>query len=209
MAKKQDRNLAPRQLEHLKVMRRNGERLNMLIDDLLDISRVDSGNFMLEIAEFDVVKMLYEVVKGFEPVLAMKHQTLDAKLPPAGFWLDADESRLEQVVGNLLSNASKYSAPGTEIKLIAEPVDDRVSISVTDHGFGISDEDLGKVFMLFFRAKHEATRAVPGTGLGLAIAKAIIEMHHGEISVESSLGRGTTARFSVPGVLTGPEATSI
>ena len=116
--------------------------------------------------------------------------------------------RLSQVISNVLTNASKYSPDDSTIALEVHTHDNRLSVQVRDFGIGISEEDQRKLFTPFFRADNEETRAAPGTGLGLVIAKSIVEMHGGQMSLESEWGAGTTIRFSVPRLLRrapGPE----
>ena len=118
--------------------------------------------------------------------------------------------RLSQVISNVLTNASKYSPDDSTIALEVHTYDNRLSVQVRDFGIGISEEDQRKLFTPFFRADNEETRAAPGLGLGLGlvIAKSIVEMHGGQMSLESEWGAGTTIRFSVPRLLRrapGPE----
>jgi signal transduction histidine kinase len=198
MVKNREGNLDERQLKQLHVIRRNSRMLAMLISDLLDLSRIDSGNFRIVTAEFDVSQLITDVSENFRPTYADNGQTLAAKLPPAGSIVVADRDRIGQVLGNLLSNSSKYSPKGAEVALEASLDEDRLNVSVSDHGVGISLEDMPRLFMLFFRADNEATRSVPGSGIGLYIARQIIEMHGGEITAESTPGKGTTFRFWIP-----------
>jgi len=188
----------------LEVMRGNTQRLDLLINDLLDLSRIGVGRFKLEKNEFDVVDLLREAARGFQSVPHGKKQSLSADLPGGEVWMKADRERLGQVVGNLLSNASKYSPEGSEIELGAEARDGMLWVRVTDNGIGISEEDQEKIFTQFYRVESRQTRGIPGTGLGLAIARSIIDLHGGTISVSSRVGEGTTVECEVPGVLPGP-----
>jgi two-component system phosphate regulon sensor histidine kinase PhoR len=117
---------------------------------------------------------------------------IQADLPP----ISADPDRLERVLLNLLSNALKYSTPGTEVRITARAVDGAVAISVSDHGPGISPDDLPHLFERFYRVK--ATQRKEGVGLGLFIAKTLVEAHGGHISVESEPGKGSTFTFEIP-----------
>jgi signal transduction histidine kinase len=120
--------------------------------------------------------------------------------------VDADQDRIEQVLTNLISNASKYSGEGKTVDVSAEAQGSRLWISVTDHGIGISKEDQEQLFTSFFRAANKETRSVPGTGLGLVIAQSLVELHDGEVFVESDTGIGTTVKFYLPGYMDAPPA---
>jgi len=197
-------NLRPRQTEQLEIIQRNGERLQLLISDLLDVSRIDSGRFTLEEAEFDARLLLDEIVSNFEPILSDKWQRMETSVPDGPVWMHGDHDRLLQVISNLLSNASKYSADGATIELAARTDGNWLRMEVRDYGIGISRADLRKLYIPFFRADNEETREVSGTGLGLLIAKSIVELHDGSMSVESERGVGTTVRVSVPRVVERP-----
>ncbi|MBI4220701.1 MAG: GAF domain-containing protein [Chloroflexi bacterium] len=209
LARNRDQNLNDRQLRQLDLMRRNGRRLELLINDLLDISRIDAASFRLKLAEFDPRPLFDELVNSFEPLLATRHQHLDFRPLEDARWIEADRDRLAQVVSNLISNASKFSAERSQIELSLMRKDDRLYVTVKDPGVGISPEDQRRLFTAFFRADNEATRSVPGTGLGLYIAKSIIEFHRGKIWVESKPGSGTIVTFYIRGVLDEPSARHI
>ncbi|MBM3957134.1 MAG: GAF domain-containing protein, partial [Gemmatimonadetes bacterium] len=170
-------NLQSRQIEQIEAIRRSGQRLQMLINDLLDVSRIDSGTFRLEETRFDARELLDEVVRSFGPILADRRQALKTSVPDRPLLVYADRERLSQVVSNLLSNASKYSPDDSVIDLEVRTHGSRLSVLVRDYGIGISAEDQQKLFTPFFRADNEATRSVPGTGLGLVIARSIVELH--------------------------------
>jgi len=201
VGRNRERNLDPRQLAQLDVIRRNGRRLNELIKDLLDVSRVDGGTLKLEQTEFDAHRLFDEVLSNFAPILEERVQVLETSVPDGELWMHADQNRLAQVASNLLSNASKYSPEGSRIDLAAHTEGGRLHLEVRDGGIGIADEDMPRLFTPFFRADNEQTRSVSGTGLGLVITKAIVEEHGGEISVDSEFGAGTTVRVSIPGLL--------
>jgi len=195
-------NLTSRQMQQLEAIQRGGRSLNVLINDLLDISRIDSGNLKIAIEEFDARGLVEQLDESFMPMLSARSQTLQVSLPAEPLSLAADRERLRQVVTNLLSNASKYSADGTSIELEVWGKEDRLHFKIRDHGIGISKEDQKRLFQAFFRADNEATRSASGTGLGLVIAKGLVELHGGVISVESEPGLGTTVTFHIPGLST-------
>jgi signal transduction histidine kinase len=192
--------LSEREIQHLEVIRRNGRRLSLLINDLLDVSRIDAGTLKLVRNEFDIRELLEELEESFTPIFEAKRQTLALAIPPEPLFLFADRERIAQVVSNLLSNASKYSPVETRVEIQASYSDERVAISVKDEGVGISPEDQKRLFTSFFRADNDVTRAVPGTGLGLVIAKGIVELHGGKVVVSSVPGKGTTVIFDLPQV---------
>ncbi len=134
---------------------------------------------------------------NYLPVIEQKHQHLEMVIPPVLPQVDADPSRLEQVLLNLLSNASKYSPENTVITYKASIKDYCLLVEVKDQGIGISTEDQKCLFMPYHRAEQDR-QSFPGIGLGLAVAKQIIEAHRGKIWVESERGKGCTFRFTLP-----------
>jgi signal transduction histidine kinase len=187
-----NKNLTEREISHLEVIRRNGRRLSLLIGDLLDVSRIESGALNLDITEFSMNEMIDDLYESFQPLLERKHQTMKLEVQASETLVLGDQDRLAQVVSNLMSNAHKYSGESALIVVSMRADDSRVYLSVKDQGIGISEEDLSQLFTAFFRAENEATRAEQGTGLGLVIVKGIVEMHGGMIKVESEPGAGTT-----------------
>lgn len=194
--------LSEKELEYLTVIQRNGHRLSILIDDLVDVAKFDAGTLQISINEFDVRELLDDIVQSFEPIMEGKQQDLRLTAPEGPILLNGDQARIAQVVTNLISNASKYSPKGTSVIVEANVAGDRLGISVSDSGQGISEEDQDKLFNPFFRVESDVESAVPGTGLGLAISRSIVELHDGEINVESELGKGSTFWVSIPGVAT-------
>ncbi len=188
-------NLVEKDITRLDVIRRNGRRLTLLIGDLLDVSRIESGALKLNPSEFDMNEMVSELYESFIPLIDSKKQTIRMELPDEGVGCFADRDRLGQVVSNLISNASKYSPESTEIVVNMHADQEMVHVSVQDNGIGISEEDQKQLFTSFFRADNKETRAESGTGLGLVIVKGIVEMHRGRIWIESEYGKGTTVHI--------------
>ena len=118
-------------------------------------------------------------------------------LPP----ILANKRTIEEVIANLLTNAVKYTPEGGKVTVSAEAERDYVHLSVKDTGFGMTEEDLGRIFERFYRVKNDKTRFIPGTGLGLAIVKSIVEAHHGNVRVESEIDRGSTFHVLLPVML--------
>ncbi|MCH7734163.1 MAG: response regulator [Chloroflexi bacterium] len=206
LARNRANNLLDKQLAQLDIMRRNSQRLNMLINDLLDLSRIESGRFELQTEPFDARAMLNDLVVSFEPIISDKAQSLVVAGLDRPVWVRGDQARVAQVMSNLLSNACKYSGPGATIRLVARAAEEFVEFEVQDTGIGIAPGDIEQLFTMFFRADNVQTRAVPGTGLGLAIAKTIVDLHGGEMRVKSTVGEGTRIGFSIPGVMDAEEA---
>ncbi|HVB22254.1 MAG TPA: ATP-binding protein [Ktedonobacteraceae bacterium] len=202
--------LTGEQQEYLGVVRDNAERLIALINDLLDVSRIESGKIELQRGPLDLACLIHRVAGSLQPSIAAKgqHLTLDLtgerELAPRdrdGTPLPvvlADADRVTQILTNLLSNAYKYTPTGGSIAVRAYPQGDYVRVDVQDTGIGLSTEEQAQLFTRFFRARNRTTQEVGGTGLGLAIARSLVEMHGGKITVSSSPGLGSTFSFTLP-----------
>ncbi len=191
--------LDERELKQLKIISRNSTQLDFLINDLLDVSRYHAGTIDLNIEDFGVQEFISEVQDEFEPILTAKHQSLTVTMGFGDMCLSADRHRVGQVLSNLISNASKYSDPGSTVWLSVSAVDDQLQISVRDEGIGIAPEDLVQVGTPFFRADSERSRIVGGTGLGIHVTKSIVELHGGSFELMSEPGRGTSVVLRLPG----------
>jgi len=173
---------------------RQGQRLQRLVGDLLDTTRLETGQLGLERSEVDLVELVREVIDRFELELrrARCQVRFEAPTPVRGFW---DHSRLDQVVSNLLSNAIKFG-PGHPIEIVVVPNGDRAELSVADHGIGIDPARLGTVFDRFMRGVPDTHYG--GLGLGLYISRQIVELHGGTIRVRSQPGAGATFTVDLP-----------
>jgi len=178
---------------------RSTDRLIRLINDILDIEKMESGNVMLKTKRFGLADFLQQIIQSNEGMAASHQVKLVLNEVNPSLELDADADRIHQVVTNLLSNAIKYSPKGETVYLDVEQNADQVIFSVTDKGSGIPDEFLPRIFQKFNQADSSATRAKGGTGLGLSIAKAIVEQHNGEIAFETS-PQGSRFFFSLPAI---------
>ncbi|MGN7788009.1 ATP-binding protein [Niabella sp. 22666] len=176
--------------------RLNGQinRLVSLINQLLDLTRVQEGKMELQLEEVNIREMLLEQVEEMAPT-TLSTLVLQAGLLPS---IKIDRERIRQVVTNLLSNAIKYSSPGTQIIVRTEALEKGIRISVQDQGEGISEKDQQKVFERFFRATDGHTNLAPGMGLGLYISEQIIRRHGGYFSLESKKGAGSVFSFFLP-----------
>ena len=186
-----------RQFKHLETIRRNSFRLKALIDDLLDISRIESGSLELTFEDLRVGREIEDVVEAMESQISGKQIDVVLNIPPH-LRIMADKLRFAQVVTNLLSNACKYSPVGSAATIRATETEQGIQIDVADSGIGMSKSDLSELFTKFFRADNSSTRKESGTGLGLFITRHLVEAHGGRIWVESQEGVGTTFRFTFP-----------
>ena len=183
--------------DYLGIIQRNAERLLRLVDDLLYLNRLDEGAVSLQHAALDVPGLAAEAVEDSSPSAA--EAGVELRLTASqGPELEADGSRLRQILDNLISNAIKFSDRGGIVEVRAEPADGEWQLSVRDEGIGIPAEELGQLFSRFFRASNAVSNQVPGTGLGLATAKAIAELHGGSIEAASRAGAGTTITVHLP-----------
>ncbi len=195
--------------DFLERARVQSERLNSLLNDLIDISRIESGEMRMSFRMFDIQPFLRDFTSEMQPMARAKHIELyftGNVLPHHEVSVFADKERIKQVLINLTDNAIKYSNEGTAIKIELiddEASNDQVTIRVVDNGIGIAPEHLPRLFERFYRVDKGRARSAPGggtpdgTGLGLAIVKHIIEAHHGKISVMSEPGKGSTFQFTL------------
>jgi signal transduction histidine kinase len=175
----------------------NGRHLLGLINDVLDLSKIEAGRFILSIGEYSIKQVVHTVVSATEALVAEKNLTLRTIMPddlPIG---EADERRITQVLLNLIGNAIKFTASGS-VTVEVTAGDGAFHVAVVDTGPGISPEDQQLVFEEFRQLGSSSTQTKGGTGLGLAIAKKIVELHGGRIWVESELGCGSCFRFTLP-----------
>jgi two-component system phosphate regulon sensor histidine kinase PhoR len=182
----------------LQVMERHSKRLGVLVDDLLTLARLESVNSNLHLSDVDLSELFGKVVRDWEKKLAEKRLKVIADVPTGFPVIRADETRLQQVLYNLLDNAVKYSHANGEIRLRAEPHGDKVALSVSDGGVGISKEDLPRIFERFYRADKARSREIGGTGLGLSIVKHIAQLHGGRVEAASEAAKGTTIQVILP-----------
>lgn len=182
--------------EYLSIVYSKCEFLGNLVDDLLDLSRVESGQVIqINKQQMDIVSLLEKSVDTFS--LSRGHLTFKLTVPDRPILIPVDAGKLTQVMNNLLSNSLKFSAAESPIKISCEPTKTDVLITVSDQGIGMTPEQIEKIFDKFYRVDSTDT-AQGGLGLGMAITKSIIEAHGGKISVESELQKGSTIRFTLP-----------
>ena len=185
-----------RRNKFLKTINKESHGLENIINDLLDVSRIESGKgFKIKKAPTDVKGIILENVDLFKSQTD-KH-TFKVDVPDGLAKIELDKDKIDQVMENLLCNAIKFSPEGGKIAVFLKKADRLVKISLADTGMGIPKKDLPHIFEKFYRADNASIQAIGGTGLGLGIVKYIVESHGGKISVESETGRGSTFSFTL------------
>jgi len=190
--------LKEKQIDYLNRMSKNADHLAILISDLLDVSRIESGKMPLIPTTFSLQNLIEEVVKNLRPILDAKQLELLLNPFPGERGIQGDHDKLEQVITNLLVNAVKFTPPGGRITISLERNEKYVKASIRDTGIGIPAEKQSRIFERFYRVEPESSSKMNGTGLGLYIAKNIIEMHGGRIWVASEVGNGSEFSFTLP-----------
>ncbi len=190
--------LAKEQAEDVRIVLSSSRHLTDLIDEVLDISVIASGQVHLRVASFDLAQLISEVAKAQRPLVQRKSVELRLSIAPATIMVRADERRLRQVVTNLCSNATKFTEKGfIEVGTEVDTSGTTVEVFVRDTGPGIAADAISRLFTAFVQLGTLKQRAY-GTGLGLAICKRLVEAHGGSISVKSTLGEGSQFGFSLP-----------
>ena len=201
------------QQDFLQIIINSVDRMAGLVNDLLDVSRIEAGRIRLEISDVQMSDVINEVIEAVQTQIDKKQQQLILDVPDDLPQLRADYNRMVQIVTNLVSNAFKYTPEGGEITVIAKPYQNEavhgVMVTVKDTGYGISEEDQAQLFTNFFRSADQNIRDEPGTGLGLSITKNMIETHGGELTLESKLGEGSAFTFTMPQVCKVPPGVEV
>ncbi|MGI5198996.1 ATP-binding protein [Streptomyces sp. CA-288835] len=182
----------------LDVVDRNANRLRTLIEDLLTLSRIESGAFSSKKGPVDLCRLVASAADAIRPTAGAASVTVETRLPSRPLVLRADSDQLDRVLMNLLSNAVKFTPEGGKVTVRAEARDRQAVLSVSDTGMGIPADEQEKLFQRFFRASNATDAAIPGTGLGLTIVRTIVANHGGEIQVSSEEGHGTTFTALLP-----------
>jgi two-component system phosphate regulon sensor histidine kinase PhoR len=186
----------------LRVMDRHSKRLELLVEDLLTLARLESGNLDLQLGTVALSNFFQEMIRDWEKKLTSKQLNMIVDVPPDLSPIRVDRTRLQEAVYNLLDNAVKYSREHGEIRLSARQRDGGIELTVSDDGIGITKDDLPRIFERFYRAdKARSPDKVRGTGLGLAIVKHIAQLHGGRVEAESELDKGTTIRVVLPSAM--------
>jgi signal transduction histidine kinase len=181
------------------VIDRQSRQLTRLVEDLLDIARIAQGKVQLRRERVDLAAIVARAVETSKPLIDAVGHGLAVTLPAEPIFLDADPARLEQVLANLLNNASKYMEPGGNIWLAAERAGQEVVVRVRDAGIGISSEMLPRLFTLFTQVDRSLCRSQGGLGIGLSLVKSLVEMHGGTVAAFSDgPDRGSTFVVRLP-----------
>nr|WP_263324009.1 cell wall metabolism sensor histidine kinase WalK [Neobacillus sp. Marseille-Q6967] len=189
-----DEEIAPNFLE---VTRTETERMIRLVNDLLQLSKMDSTDYRLNKEWVNFSDFFHRIIDRFE-MAKEQNVTFKRLLPAHAIFIEIDEDKMTQVLYNIISNALKYSPEGGQVTFLITEEEDRIIVSVSDEGMGIPKENIGKIFDRFYRVDKARTRKLGGTGLGLAIAKEMVNAHGGAIWASSQEGKGTMISFSLP-----------
>ncbi len=190
--------LSPMQQEFLDIVKTSADRLLTLVSELLDVNRIEAGHTDIEQMPVDVATLIYSAGDSLHPQFTAKHQHWTTDIPAHLPNVNGDADRITQILMNLLSNAQKYTPVAGTIGVSARAEGNTMRIAVSDTGVGLSDDEKEKLFTKFFRAQNRATREEGGTGLGLTITRSLIELHGGQIDVQSTPGKGSTFSFTLP-----------
>jgi PAS domain S-box-containing protein len=199
LSRDRDGTLTNLQREHLDVIKRNSRNLSNLVEDMLDFSRMSTDQLRLDKSEFEVHSLLDWLVESLEPTASLREQSLLVEPHTGPIWVNADYSRLVQILSNLITNSCKYSPASTRISVSVGYESGFVSLSVTDQGVGIPPGDIENIYSPFFRSNQHEVREEIGTGLGLAISKTLVDLHGGTINAKSVVDHGTTITVTLPG----------
>jgi signal transduction histidine kinase len=178
----------------------NGEatRLGRFINDLLNISQMETGSFAIVRHETDVERLIEEIVNHVSPQATQKRQRLDCHLPPKCPKISVDKDKLSAALVNLLGNAIKYTPEEGRVQFRVEPDHNQIRFLIEDTGIGISAEELPRLFQKFFRSSDSRVREITGSGLGLAFSQEVARLHGGKLSVTSELNKGSLFTLTLP-----------
>ncbi|QED48279.1 sensor histidine kinase [Cytobacillus dafuensis] len=184
---------------YLSLIHREAVRMERLVGDLLDLSKLDSDEYKLEKMPLPLAQLIEDSLQKYMPIMREKNLQLQFDLDP-DIIINGDEGRIEQIIQNIMDNSIRYTNEGG-ISLKLYKVNEGCCIEITDSGIGIPEEDLGKIKQRFFRVNKARTRNDGGTGLGLAIAEKLVNLHNGTLTIKSKLGEGTSVKIDLPVIL--------
>ncbi|MBI3553617.1 MAG: hypothetical protein HY077_14060 [Elusimicrobia bacterium] len=187
-------------LEFVQEIEKSVDRMTRLVDDLLELSALESGKMPPNFEQLSLMKLASEVTASLKPLAGKKQIVL--RLEPFHDIPEvrADRDQLKQVFTNLLDNAIKFSGEKGTVRIWAEAQENKTRVAISDTGIGIPDADLPRIFERFYRVDKARSRELGGTGLGLSIVKHIVELHGGSVSVASRIGQGSTFSFTLPAI---------
>lgn len=183
--------------QDLEKIRNSAKHLNFLIDDMLDLSKIEAGKMDISTQELDIKTLIDDITASVEPLIERNNNQLLVNLPVDARKIIADPLRLKQVMFNLLSNSAKFTSNG-KIRITVNSISDSITLTISDTGIGMTDEQLGKVFDAFTQADSKTAQKYGGTGLGLSISKRLCEMMDGSLTAKSRLGKGSTFTITLP-----------
>ncbi|WP_313950866.1 HAMP domain-containing sensor histidine kinase [Accumulibacter sp.] len=190
--------LDARELQFIAQIEKSSQFMLRLLEDLLDVSQIESGKLNLVLAPVDLAALVRNNVELNRVLAAAKNISIDLDIPGEPVLIDIDANKIEQVLNNLVSNATKYSHAGTTVRVVLETTGSDVRVSVQDQGQGIPAAELDKLFQAFSKTSVQSTAGETSTGLGLAITRKIVEGHGGSMRVDSLVGTGSNFSFSLP-----------
>jgi len=180
------------------IIKRNARRLYDLVNQLLDLSKLEAGKMKLEASEQNIVPLLKGYVLSFSSLAERKNITLSFNTIEENLNVYIDKDKVERIINNLLSNAFKFTPEGGKIDFTVEKLIEEVEIRIADNGIGIAKDRIDKIFDRFYQVDGSHTREQEGTGIGLALTKELVELHKGKIEIESEYGKGTTLKILLP-----------
>jgi two-component system, OmpR family, phosphate regulon sensor histidine kinase PhoR len=178
-------------------IRENATRMQRIVDDLLDLSRIESGGWQPAVLQVEVAGTVRDVFTAVQPAAAAKRLSLESAIAPDATHVRADPTAFRQILTNLIENAVQYTSVG-RVRLSTRAVDGGVWVEVSDTGIGIAAEHLPRIFERFYRVDAGRSREQGGTGLGLAIVRHLADAHGGRVEATSTVGRGTTISAFFP-----------
>ena len=192
--------LNEKQTVALQTIEQSGQRLHELVNDVIDFSRLQSGDLTMQVAPFEMARICKQALQASRETAQQKHQVLEFSIDPENIQLEGDERRVKQIISNLLGNAVKFTPENGHISLAVKgsPTQKQVCICVSDTGIGIRPENLVKLFQPFTQLDSRLGRQYNGTGLGLALVQRLVELHGGRVEVQSVFGEGSTFCVYLP-----------
>ncbi|MEJ2614076.1 MAG: ATP-binding protein, partial [Ignavibacteriaceae bacterium] len=184
--------------EEAEIIFKNAKKLNRLVDQLLDLSRIEAGQMKLRVVKQNIIPFIKEIMSAFKPFAESKNISFRFNPSVEEIFIYIDRDKVERIINNLLSNAFKFTSAGGKIDLSVNKDEKFVNISICDSGIGIPKEKMSKIYDRFYQVENSHKRKQEGTGIGLALSKELIELHKGKIQVESEEGKGTIFTISIP-----------
>ncbi len=187
-----------KQKEFCNIINAEATRLARFVDEMLNVSQIESGSLVFDLRETDLERLLHDVVEHVRPQMDQKQITFDVKLPPKFPALRLDKDKFESAMVNLLGNAAKYTPSGGTVRFDVQYRGQGLEFSVADSGIGIAKDEQARVFEKFFRSSDSRVRDIHGNGLGLTFTQEVVQSHGGLLTLESELNKGTTFTVTLP-----------